>query len=335
MSKGIRLILASTGQDLISSVKRVLERKAYVESIITVSRIADAENKLSRNGVNVLIWDLDDFRTNQSWVESLQNRFALYTLYTSFNGSHSVHVLKSGYDEFLPKPPIFTSITTERYASNIEKHLDNLAKRQRPPVMRELVKMVGANDKQKIVAIASSTGGTNALEEIIRNMPDDIPPILVVQHMPSGFTKLFADRLNSNFRQTIQEAQSGDYLMHGKILLAPADRHMILTRHQGKLAVDCYVGNRIHGVMPAADILFDSVAEVMKSNAVGVVLTGMGNDGAKGLLKMRLAGSKNIGQNEESCVVYGMPKAANDLGAIDYELPLNKIPEMIMRLVNS
>ena len=333
MDTRIQLIILATKQDVIANVKKGLERKPYIESIITVSCVSDAENRLMRNGANVLLWDLDEFKADSLFIKNLQVRFVIYTLYTSFSRNQSVLVLKSGTDEFLQKPPLFTAITTGRYVSSVEKHIESLVKRQRPPVMRELVKMVGSNDKQKIVVIASSTGGTNALEDIFKMLPEDIPPMLVVQHMPSGFTKLFADRLNNNLKQDIHEAQSGDFLMRGRILLAPADRHMKLTRIQGKLAVECFVGQRIHGVMPAADVLFESVAEIMKSNAVGVILTGMGSDGAKGLLQMHNVGCKNIGQNEETCVVYGMPKAARDIGAIDYELPLNKIPEMIMRLV--
>lgn len=332
MGKGLRLIIAAAKHDLTTYVKQGLERKPYMESIITVQRVSDAENKLDRNGVNVLLWDMDDFKPDTFWAKSLQNRFPLYVLYTSYNNSQSALVLKSGNDEFIQKPPLFTALTAGRYITNLEKIVDSLAKRQRPPAMRDLVKMVGVNDKQKIIAIASSTGGTNALEDVIKKLPEDCPPIVIVQHMPSGFTKLFADRLNSTFRQDIREAQSGEYLMRGRILLAPADRHMKLVRHQGKLAVECFVGTRIHGVMPAADILFESVADIMKSNAVGVVLTGMGNDGAKGLMQMKNAGSKNIGQDEASCVVYGMPKAAKLIGAIDYELPLAKIPEMMLHL---
>jgi len=333
MDIGIRVIMAATKQDFISHAKKGLERKPYIESLISVSRVSEVENKLSRTGVNVLLWDLDDFKPDTFLVKSLQSRYTLYTLYTSFYRSQSVLVLKTGNDEFLQKPPILTGITAERYISNMEKYLIGIEKRQRHPAMRELVKMVGQHDKQKIIVIASSTGGTNALEDVLKLLPEDIPPILVVQHMPSGFTKLFADRLNNNLRQEVTEAQSGDFLMRGRVLLAPADRHMKLVRNQGKLAVECFIGNRIHGVMPAADILFESVAEVMKANAVGVVLTGMGSDGAKGLLQMRNAGCINIGQNEATCVVYGMPKAAFDIGAIDHELPLDKIPEMIMRLV--
>jgi len=332
MITGIKVIIIALKQDLIASAKKALRYKQYVESITTISRIADLEKELSRSGANVLLWDLDEFQPNPVLINTLQSRYTLYTLYTAFNRFQANLALKSGNDEFIQKPPLFTPITSERYVINLEKYFDSLAKRQRPPGMRELIKMVGQHDGQKIVVIASSTGGTNALEDVFKMLPAEIPPILVVQHMPSGFTKLFAERLNSNLKQEIYEAQSGDYLMRGRILLAPADRHMRLVRHQGKLAVECFVGKRIHGVMPAADVLFESVAEVMKSNAVGVILTGMGSDGAKGLLQMRAAGCKNIGQDEATCVVYGMPKAAYDLGAIDHVLPLNNIADMIMRL---
>ena len=332
MSTGVRLVITAKQQDLISSVKASLERKPYVESVVTVARPADAENKLNRVSLNILLWDLDESTPDQAWTQSLQKRFTLYIIYTSITSSKYTLVPKSGNDEFLPKPAVFTPITAVRYTAAVEKQIDSLARRQHPPATRDLVKMVSPNDKNKIVAVGSSTGGTNALEDLLKRLPDDMPPMVVVQHMPSGFTKLFADRLNAIYKQEIREAQTGDFLMQGRMLLAPADRHMRLVNKHGKIAVECYVGNRIHGVMPAADILFESVAQVMKTNAVGVILTGMGSDGAKGLLQMRNVGCKNIGQDEASCVVYGMPKAARDIGAIDYELPLDKIPDMILRL---
>jgi len=331
----IRLILASTQQDLSRTIKTGLERKPYIESIITVTRPFDAENKIYRQGITALIWDLDSFPADHLWTTRLQNQHKFYIIYTSVNTRHSTLVLKSGSDEFLLKPAVFTGMTSVRYATSMEKHLESFIKRQRPMPMRDLLKSVEANGRQKIVAIGSSTGGTNALEDILKQMPVDMPPTLIVQHMPSGFTKLFADRLNAIYKQEIVEAQSGDYLMRGRVLLAPADRHMRIVNQGGKLAVECYVGNRMHGVMPAADVLFESVASVVKNNAVGVILTGMGNDGARGLLAMRNAGCATIGQNEETCVVYGMPRAAKLLGGVQHELPLGMIPNMIVKLAGN
>jgi two-component system chemotaxis response regulator CheB len=332
MAGSMRLIIASKQTEMVSAIKNSVVNKTYIESIINVPRPADAENKLNRAGINVLVWDLDENVQNAGLSASMQNRGTLYTVYTSLSSGKYPVFHQSGNDVFVQKPAIFTPITSVRFSANFVEKLDAMVKRQTPPNMRELNKMVTASDKQKIVAIGSSTGGTNALEDLLKRLPIDMPPMVVVQHMPSTFTKLFADRLNALYSQEIREAQSGDFLMRGKMLIAPADRHMKIVQQQGKLAVECFVGNRIHGVMPAADVLFESVAKILGANAVGVILTGMGNDGAKGLMQMRAAGAKNIGQDEASCVVYGMPKAAKDIGAIHTELPLDKIPDEIMRL---
>jgi len=332
MPDGTRLIIAASQKDLIAAIKSGLERKSYIESIVSVTRPADAENKLARNSANIIVWDMDEFPTNHSLTKSLQSRNTVYVIYTSLSSGKYSLLPQSGNDVFLQKPAVFTPITTTRFVSTITDQVSTMVTRQKPPNMRDLVKMVGTNDRQKIIAIGSSTGGTNALEDLLKRLPPDIPPTVVVQHMPSGFTKLFADRLNALYPQEIREAQSGDFLMRGRMLIAPADRHMRLVQQQGKLAVECYVGTRIHGVMPAADILFESVAKILGKNAVGVILTGMGNDGAKGLMHMKMAGATNIGQDEASCVVYGMPKAAKELGAIEREYPLDKIPDVMLRL---
>lgn len=332
MADGVRLIIATSQHDMLSAIKSNMASNPHIESIISVSCPVDAESKLNRNGVNVLIWDLDEFNPSHVWSRSLQKKYTLYILHTSLTSEKYTLLPQMGNDVFLQKPAVFTPLTTWQFISSVTELLDTMAKRQCPPAMRELVKMVEANGKQKIVAVGSSTGGTTALEYMLKHLPADMPPMVVVQHMPSGFTKLFAERLNALFPQETREAQSGDFLMRGRMLIAPADRHMRLVQQQGKLAVECYVGNRIHGVMPAADVLFESVANVVGGNAVGVILTGMGNDGAKGLKMMKSAGCKNLGQDEASCVVYGMPKAAKDIGAITQELPLEQIPDAIVRL---
>ncbi|MCL2224832.1 MAG: CheB methylesterase domain-containing protein [Defluviitaleaceae bacterium] len=317
-------------KDLVAAIKTGLENRKDIESVLTVTGLSSAETKLNRNGVNILFWDLDEIPADHNVTKSMQRRCTLYTIYVSLSRGKYAHIPSSGNDIFLQKPAVFTSVTTWRFTTSSTEILDTMLKRQRPPNMREMVKMVGVNDRQKIVAIGSSTGGTNALEDIIKKLPADIPPIVIVQHMPSGFTKLFAERLNSLYIHDIREAHSGDFLMRGRILIAPADRHMRLVRQQDKLAVECYVGQRIHGVMPAADILFESVAGLIGARGVGVILTGMGNDGAKGLVHMKNAGSVTIGQDEASCVVYGMPKAAKALGAVAHELPLDQIADAIM-----
>ncbi|MCL2605014.1 MAG: CheB methylesterase domain-containing protein [Defluviitaleaceae bacterium] len=327
----IRIIIASSQTDMMRAVGNELARLPCAETVSRVMRVADAEHKISAICSHLLLVDLDSV-TDLFRLQQIKNRHQLYVICVSGNASYATTSLRSGGDEFVLKPAISTPVSTMKFIENIVKHVNAYAQRQKTPAMRELNKMVSKHDKQKIVAIASSTGGTSALEVLLAGLPADIPPIVAVQHMTSGFTKLFAERLNANNKQQIREASTGDYLMRGTLLLAPADRHMKLVRREGRLAVECFVGQKLHGVMPAADILFESVAELVKGDAVGVVLTGMGADGARGLKAMRAAGAKTIGQDEATCVVYGMPKVAKDLGAITYELPLDKIAERIMAL---
>ncbi|MDR1913321.1 MAG: chemotaxis protein CheB [Clostridiales bacterium] len=194
---------------------------------------------------------------------------------------------------------------------------------------------VKKNDNCKVIAIAASTGGTDAIEEILKSLPKDIAPIVIVQHIKAGFTNVFAQHLDQVCNIQVKEAANGDMLKRGLALIAPADLHMKVNWRTGYLISECFVGKRIHGVMPAADILFNSVANTMGKMAIGIILTGMGVDGAVGIKQMRDKGAKTIGQNEETCVVYGMPKAAREMGGLDFVLPLKKIPDMILYLLNS
>ena len=186
---------------------------------------------------------------------------------------------------------------------------------------------------QKIIVIGASTGGVAALEELLSGFHAAMPPILIVQHMPPNFTHLFAEKLNTELKLTVKEAESGDRLVPGRVLIAPGGKHMKLVKRGANLCVDCYHGERVQFVMPSADVLFDTVADLVGKNAIGAILTGIGGDGAKGLLKMRNTGARTIGQDKESCEIYGMPKAAFEIGAVEFVLPLNRIANKIMSLI--
>lgn len=192
-----------------------------------------------------------------------------------------------------------------------------------------------ANTTNKMIAIGASTGGTVALAELIKTLPRDIPGIVIVQHMPAGFTDSFAKRLNDISQVDVAEAKDGDVISKGKVLIAPGDYHMVIRREGGQYKVKLGTGDKVSGHRPSVDVLFNSVSKYAGANAVGVILTGMGSDGAKGLLKMRNSGSRTIGQNEKSCVVYGMPKVSNDIGAIEIELPLEQINDKIISFLNT
>jgi len=185
---------------------------------------------------------------------------------------------------------------------------------------------------RKIIAIGASTGGVEALITVLQRFPVNCPPTVITQHMPSTFTKSFADRLNRLCAPVVQEATDGARLEIGKIYLAPGgERHLqVVNPH----APCCRLVDRdpVNGHRPSVDVLFDSVAELAGRNAVGAILTGMGRDGAAGLLKMRHAGARTIGQNEKTCVVYGMPRVAFELGAVEHQFPLSSIGEEILKI---
>ena len=184
---------------------------------------------------------------------------------------------------------------------------------------------------RKIIAIGASTGGVEALIAVLTKFPANCPPTVITQHMPATFTKSFAERLNRLCAPQIKEAEDGDRLEIGRIYLAPGGaQHMEVSN---AMAPRCILtdGATVNGHRPSVDVLFNSVATLAGSKAVGVILTGMGRDGAAGLLKMRQAGAITIGQNEKSCVVYGMPRVAHEIGAVEHQLPLNLIGEEILK----
>lgn len=183
----------------------------------------------------------------------------------------------------------------------------------------------------RVVAIGTSTGGTQALERVLTQLPRNAPGIIVVQHMPEQFTAAFAKRLDSVCQITVKEAEMNDRVMPGQCLIANGGRHMILKRSGAQYRVVLKDGPLISRHRPSVDVLFRSVANSAGRNALGVIMTGMGDDGASGMKEMHDAGAYTVAQNERTCVVYGMPKEAVKMGAVDVEVPLDDIPKMIMR----
>jgi two-component system chemotaxis response regulator CheB len=183
-----------------------------------------------------------------------------------------------------------------------------------------------------VVAIGASTGGTEAIASILQVLPKAMPGIVIVQHMPPVFTRFYAERLNNSCLLEVCEASDGDTVIPGRVLVAPGDFQMELKKDGNRFTVKCFKGEKVNGHCPSVDVLFHSVASLNSRNSIGVILTGMGADGAKGLLAMRRGGALTIGQNEESSVVYGMPKVAYELGAVEYQASLDKIPQLLCSL---
>jgi two-component system, chemotaxis family, protein-glutamate methylesterase/glutaminase len=177
----------------------------------------------------------------------------------------------------------------------------------------------------RLVAVGASTGGTEALRALLEPLPPDAPGIVVVQHMPELFTAAFARRLDQTCRVAVKEAETGDRVLEGRVLIAPGNRHILVRRAQGQLVLDVTDGPLVSRHRPSVDVLFRSVAGAAGAGALGVLLTGMGDDGAAGLLEMRQAGAATVAQDEATCVVFGMPKEAIARGAVDRVLPLPRI----------
>ena len=204
-----------------------------------------------------------------------------------------------------------------------------------PTVMRSASLPVtsGKNFRYHIIAIGASTGGTEATAKIMENLPAEMPGIVITQHMPADFTKMYADRLNRISKLSVSEAKDGDRVEPGTAFVAPGGLQMSLKRDARGYFVHCAPGEKVNGHCPSVGVLFDSVAKCAGKNAIGVLLTGMGHDGAYELLHMREAGAYTIGQDRESCVVYGMPMVAYDVGAVMQQLPLNRIADVLIHRV--
>ena len=183
---------------------------------------------------------------------------------------------------------------------------------------------------EAIIALGASTGGTEALEQVIRLFPADTPPVIIVQHMPAGFTKLYSERLNRSCKMVVKEAVDGERLHRGLIVVGAGEHHLRLCKDRQGWYISSKPGEKVSGHCPSVDVMFNSVAEVAGSLAIGAILTGMGRDGAEGLLKMRQAGAFTIGQDKETCVVYGMPMEAYNCGAVEVQAPLYKIADIIL-----
>ncbi|PLX76874.1 MAG: chemotaxis response regulator protein-glutamate methylesterase, partial [Desulfuromonas sp.] len=188
---------------------------------------------------------------------------------------------------------------------------------------------------QKVIALGASTGGTEAIRVFLEALPYDAPGVAIVQHMPEHFTAAFARRLNTTCKVTVKEAEEGDTIIQGRVLIAPGNRHMLLKRSGARYFVSLKDGPLVSRHRPSVDVLFRSAARYAGANAIGVIMTGMGDDGAKGMLEMKQAGALNVAQNEESCVVFGMPNEAIKTGAVDHVLPLDKIAEKVLHLGRS
>jgi two-component system chemotaxis response regulator CheB len=249
----------------------------------------------------------------------------------------AVEALEYGAVEVLAKPggPYSVGELRHTLAGKIRAAAASRVRRP-PPAQTEpaarppIASPAGAFAPDAIIAIGASTGGTEAIASVLKRVPASSPPIVIAQHIPPEFSRAFAARLNELCAVEVREAADGDLLRPGLALVAPGDFHMLLKRAAGRYSVTVKTGPRVCYQRPSVDVLFQSVAEAAAGRAVGVLLTGMGADGAHGLLKLRQAGARTLAQDEATCVVYGMPREAVELGAAGQVLPLHRIADAML-----
>ena len=254
---------------------------------------------------------------------------------TTRGGEVALEAMSAGAVEVICKPSNDTSLSdmatdlVEAVRSAYHAR-DRLSKRRQQAQVVQVQHSLAAATSMHLLAIGASTGGTVAIESILQSLPAETPGTVMVQHMPAFFTRSFADRLGRVCKMRVREAVDGDLVETGLALLAPGDKQMVVRNTPRGYVVSVLDGPRVSGHRPSVDVLFRSVARAAGKMALGVILTGMGADGAQGLAEMRKAGAHTLGQDEESSVVYGMPKVAFELGAVEKQVPLEQMPHRIL-----
>lgn len=322
-----------------------LFRRAVAEGLnkhplIRVAAVAtdpyEARDRILDCEPDVMVLDVELPRMNGIlFLRKLLPQYPLPVVVMSSNADHVFTALSCGAVDFAAKPGSRKgeSVTMPEFLEELQQKVQIAARAALPLSSPEAgaampEKPRGAPAACDLIAIGASTGGTEAILAVLKGLPKDSPGIAIVQHMPPGFTASYAERLNRETALEVKEAVQGDVVQPGRALLAPGNRQMKLVRRGGKYRAEVYEGERVNGHCPSVDVLFESAAQA-GPRAIGVLLTGMGSDGAVGLLRMRQNGAYTIGQDEASSVVYGMPKVAHEIGAVGKQVPLQLIASVI------
>lgn len=347
MSK-IRVLVVDDSALMRKVITDMLSEDPEIEVIATARDGYDAIKKVHELKPDVVTLDiempkLDGLNTLGYIMSETPLPVIMLSSYTREGADATLKALEYGAFDFVPKPsgPISLDIRKVKeeliakikaaYRADLSRLKFLLPKRERK---LEKVEKVPSLKVNAVVAIASSTGGPRALQEVIPKLPSDIgASILVVQHMPKGFTKSLAERLDSLSQVEVKEARENDILREGLALVAPGDYHMVVKRGEDGAVVRLTQDPPLWGVRPSADVTMSSVAELFKGRVVGVVLTGMGRDGANGLKKIKEYGGITIAEDKSTCVVFGMPKVAIEEGAVDIVAPLHEIADRILEAI--
>lgn len=341
MAKKIRVLVVDDSMVFREKLARGISADPAIEVVGTAADPYAARDKIIELEPDVLTLDVEMPRMNGiEFLRRLMPQYPLPVVMISSLDNAVFEALQAGAVDFVCKPdPNSDRRSIDAFINELIIKIKIASTAKVGHLKSELPHPQfsvpsGTVSTAKIVAIGASTGGTEAINYIIKNLPSDVPGILIAQHMPSVFTRMFAERLNDSCLLEVREAQDGERIYPGLVLVAPGDYHMSIVRSGTYYTVKCRQTEKVNGHRPSVDVLFNSVAEQCKAAAVGVILTGMGYDGAKGLLAMRRNGARTIGQDERSSVVYGMPKVAANIGAVERQASLEKIPSLLYSILS-
>jgi|LGOV01.1.fsa_nt_gb two-component system chemotaxis response regulator CheB len=339
---GIKVLVVDDSATARAVITEILQNDPHIQSVDTAPDAYIARDKIVKNRPDVICLDVEMPRMDgitflRKIMKHMPIPVIMVSSLTTRGAKTTLDALDAGAIDFVAKPHSNIYDGKEEIQKELLEKVKMAAKAKVNQIHHQ-----ASNEKlayhssnitttQKIVAIGSSTGGTEALKEVLIKLPANSPSVIVVQHMPEAFTKQFADRLNELCAVEVKEAESKDYLGVGQVFIAPGDKHMVLRRSGARYYLEIGGGEKVSGHKPSVDVLFNSVSKTAGANAIGVILTGMGSDGAKGLLNMHKTGASTFGQDEKSCVVYGMPKVAKQMGAVGREVHIEHMAQAILK----
>ena len=345
MSK-IRLMIIDDSLFFRTFLTQKLGRDASIEIIGSFADPVEASGRIGTLRPDVIALDMEMPKMRGSeFLRTVMPKYPnVKAVVISALTGNVFDAMQAGAIDFVGKPSSQAGFDQDQFVQELVQKIKvaataNVRKSSVPPV-RPVTQVAASPARlsmsratpRSVIAIGASTGGTEAIIEVIKKFPASTPGVVIVQHMPPVFTKMYAERVDKICAMSVSEAQNGDRVKPGILLIAPGgDQQMYLRQDAGGYYVALTPGAKVSGHCPSVDVLFDSVAKTAGRNAVGVILTGMGADGAKGLTAMRKTGAHTIGQNEESCVVYGMPMVAYNMGGVAEQLPLTSIGDAVLR----
>lgn len=319
---------------------RGISSDASIRVVATASDPYEASDEIMRHRPDVMLCDVQMPRMNGiAFIRQLLPQYMLPVIVVSSASEAVLDALKAGAVDFVLKPDIGSAAKVERFILELISKIKGAAgSRARTEACASTAPSKGtvfdsAKASTDIIAIGASTGGTEAIAVLLRSLPPGVPGIVIVQHIPPVFSKMFAQRLDQSLPFHVREAVDGDRVASGEVLIAPGDHHMELVPGARGYKVRVFRGDKVNGHCPSVDVLLHSVAREAGERSAGVILTGMGYDGARGLLAMRRRGAVTLTQDEASSVVYGMPKAAFELGAARRQVALSRMGETLLSLL--